>query len=64
MEEVPFNTTLLIVLAVLAGTAAQVMAGFLKVPSIVFLLMFGILLGPDGLGILHPNLLGKTQVEL
>lgn len=58
MEEVPFNTTLLMVLAVLAGTAAQVLAGFLKVPSIVFLLLFGILLGPDGLGVLHPNLLG------
>jgi NhaP-type Na+/H+ or K+/H+ antiporter len=51
--------TLLIVITVVAGIAAQVIAAWAKVPSIVFLLLFGILLGPSGFGILHPTLLGK-----
>ncbi len=51
--------TLLMVITVVAGIAAQVIADYLKVPSIVFLLSFGILLGPSGLGILHPSLLGN-----
>lgn len=53
-----FELTLQMVMAVLAGISAQVIAEYLKVPSIVFLLMFGILLGPDGLGLLHPQSLG------
>lgn len=57
MDE-PFNITLLMVLTVIAGIGAQVVADYLKVPSIVFLLLFGILLGSDGLGLLHPHLLG------
>ncbi|MBD2042219.1 cation:proton antiporter [Microcoleus sp. FACHB-672] len=55
----PFDITLLIVLTVVSGIAAQVLGDYLKVPSIVFLLLFGILLGSDGLGVLHPNLLGE-----
>jgi len=61
--ESSFETTLLIVVAVIAGISAQVLAEFLKVPSIVFLLLFGILLGPAGLGWLHPSLLG-TGLEV
>lgn len=53
-----FELTLQIVIAVLAGITAQVTAEFLKVPSIVFLLLFGILLGPDALDFLHPHELG------
>ncbi|MGH2413042.1 MAG: cation:proton antiporter, partial [Microcystaceae cyanobacterium] len=53
-----FALTLQIVIAVLAGISAQVVAEYLKVPSIVFLLLFGILLGPDGLSLLHPHHLG------
>ena len=53
-----FELTLQIVIAVLAGISAQVAAEYIKVPSIVFLLLFGILLGPDGLGLLHPQELG------
>ncbi len=53
-----FELTLQIVIAVLAGISAQVAAEFLKVPSIVFLLLFGILLGPDICNILHPHQLG------
>jgi NhaP-type Na+/H+ or K+/H+ antiporter len=57
MEE-SFALTLQIVIAVLAGISAQVIAEYLKVPSIVFLLLFGILLGADGLNVLHPHNLG------
>jgi NhaP-type Na+/H+ or K+/H+ antiporter/Trk K+ transport system NAD-binding subunit len=53
-----FELTLQMIVAVLAGISAQVVAEFLKVPSIVFLLMFGMLLGPDGMGLLHPQSLG------
>lgn len=53
-----FELTLQMVMAVLAGISAQVLAELLKVPSIVFLLLFGILLGRDGIGLLHPQQLG------
>ncbi|MEB3191591.1 MAG: cation:proton antiporter [Snowella sp.] len=53
-----FNLTLQIILTVLAGISAQVVAAYLKVPSIVFLLLFGILLGRNGLHLLHPQQLG------
>ncbi|MGE5656778.1 MAG: cation:proton antiporter [Actinomycetota bacterium] len=57
--EIPFNITLLMVITVICGIGAQVVADYLKVPAIVFLLLFGILAGPDGLGLLHPNMLGS-----
>ncbi|NJL82025.1 MAG: sodium:proton antiporter, partial [Chloroflexaceae bacterium] len=53
-----FGLTLQIVIAVLAGISAQVLGESLRVPSIVFLLLFGIALGPDGIGLLHPHELG------
>ena len=53
-----FEITLQIVIAVLAGISAQVVAEYFKVPSIVFLLIFGIFLGADSLNILHPQDLG------
>jgi NhaP-type Na+/H+ or K+/H+ antiporter len=57
MEE-SFQITIQIVIAVLAGISAQVVAEYFKVPSIVFLLLFGILLGSSSLDILHPQELG------
>mgnify|MGYP003471080611 FL=1 len=57
MEE-SFQITIQIVIAVLAGISAQVVAEYFKVPSIVFLLLFGILLGSSSLDILHPHDLG------
>lgn len=57
--EVSFNMTLLMVLTVIAGISAQVLAEYLRVPGIVFLLLFGMVLGPSGLGVLHPTLLGN-----
>ena len=53
-----FEITLQIVIAVIAGITAQVVAEYFQVPSIVFLLIFGILLGSDSLDILHPHDLG------
>ncbi len=53
-----FELTLQMVIAIFAGISAQVIAEYFKVPSIVFLLMFGVLLGPDGFGLLHPQGLG------
>ena len=50
--------TLQIVLTVLAGVAAQVVGSFSRIPSIIFLILFGIGLGPDGLGLIHPQALG------
>ncbi len=47
------------VMTVICGISAQVLAAYLKVPAIVFLLLFGILAGPDCLGLLHPSLLGS-----
>ncbi len=47
------------VLTVLAGISAQVLGIYLKIPSIVFLLIFGLALGPDGLDIVDPHLLGN-----
>lgn len=56
--ELSFELTLQIVIAVLAGISAQVIAEFFRVPSIVFLLLFGMLLGADGFNFLHPHGLG------
>lgn len=56
--ESSFVLTLQIVIAVLAGIGGQVCGEFLRVPSIVFLLLFGIALGSDGLNLLHPHDLG------
>jgi len=56
--EPSFALTLQIVIAVIAGITGQVIASWLKVPSIVFLLLLGILLGGNGLHILHPHQLG------
>ncbi|NER31328.1 MAG: sodium:proton antiporter, partial [Symploca sp. SIO1C4] len=53
-----FQLTLQMVIAIFAGISAQVIGEYLKIPSIVFLLMFGVLLGPDGFGLLHPQQLG------
>jgi NhaP-type Na+/H+ or K+/H+ antiporter len=61
--EASFEVTLQMVIAVTAGITAQVLAAYLRLPSIVFLLLFGIFLGADGVGLLHPQLLG-TGLEV
>ncbi|MEM9945919.1 MAG: cation:proton antiporter [Cyanobacteria bacterium P01_D01_bin.36] len=56
--EAPFEITLQIVLTVLAGISAQVIAAYLRLPSIILLLIFGIALGTDGLSWIAPQTLG------
>ena len=51
--------TVLISTTVVFGIGAQVLAKWLQIPSIVLLLLFGILLGSIGLGLLEPSLLGS-----
>ncbi|MBD1852041.1 sodium:proton antiporter [Leptolyngbya sp. FACHB-711] len=59
MDADAFKLTLQIVLAVIAGIGAQVIAEYLRVPGIVLLLLFGMVLGADGFGLLHPNWFGN-----
>ncbi len=61
--EAPFEITLQIVLTVLAGISAQVVAAYLKLPSIILLLIFGISMGSDGLGWISPRSIG-TGLEV
>lgn len=61
--ETPFEITLQMVITVFAGISSQVIAAYFKLPSIVLLLLLGILLGKDGLGLLQPHLLG-TGLEV
>lgn len=53
------DTTLLLIVTVAAGIAAQVLASWAKLPGIVFLLLTGLLLGPDGLNWVQPEQLGE-----
>ena len=61
--EASFEITLQKVSVVVAGITAQVLAAYFRLPSIVLLLLLGILLGSDGLGVLHPHVLG-TGLEV
>ncbi|MBD2504296.1 cation:proton antiporter [Anabaena azotica] len=56
--EASFEVTIQMAIAVFAGIGAQVLAAYLRVPSIVILLLLGLLLGGDGVGLLHPQILG------
>jgi NhaP-type Na+/H+ or K+/H+ antiporter len=57
--DLPLNLTLQIILTVVAGIGAQVLAEFLRLPGIVFLLLFGIVLGPSFWGLLRPEQFGE-----
>ena len=46
-------------LALAAGMVAQVLAQHLRVPGIVLLLLFGVLLGPDVANLVRPSTLGS-----
>ncbi|MDX1976196.1 MAG: cation:proton antiporter [Pseudanabaenaceae cyanobacterium bins.68] len=49
--------TRLIILAIAAGVSAQTLANLCKLPSIVFLLVFGAAMGGNGFGLIRPQLL-------
>jgi len=52
------SLSLIIIIAIAAGIFARVIANFFRVPSIVFLLIFGVVLGGNGLNLVQPRLLG------
>lgn len=58
---VPFDVhtaALTVAIALVAGMVAQSLAYHLRLPGIVILLLFGVLLGPDFLGVVEPEALG------
>lgn len=54
------NPSLTLAVALAAGVVAQVVARHLRIPGIVLLLGAGVLLGPDGLGVVRPDDLGEA----
>jgi NhaP-type Na+/H+ or K+/H+ antiporter len=58
----PLTTT--IIVAIVAGTLGQIIGRVLGIPAIVFLLAFGVLLGPSGLGVVQPNSFGKEGLPV
>ncbi|MEF8776476.1 MAG: cation:proton antiporter [Haloarculaceae archaeon] len=49
-----------VVLIVAIGVAAQVLADRLRVPSVLFLILAGVLVGPEGLGLVRPEVFGES----
>lgn len=54
------DPALTVALALAVGMLAQALARHLKIPGIVLLLGMGVLLGPDGLGVVRPGTLGAS----
>jgi NhaP-type Na+/H+ or K+/H+ antiporter len=42
------------------GVAAQVLADRLRIPSVLFLILAGVAVGPEGLGLIHPEVFGDA----
>jgi NhaP-type Na+/H+ or K+/H+ antiporter len=59
-DQLTENPALTVALALAAGMFAQAIARHLRIPGIVLLLGAGVLLGPDGLGIVRPEILGHS----
>jgi NhaP-type Na+/H+ or K+/H+ antiporter len=55
---------LVFAIALAAGMLGQLLARHLRVPSIVFLLGLGVVLGPDGLNLVQPRLLGTGLLTI
>ena len=58
MDHASFSPAFTIGIALAAGVLAQGLARHLRVPGIVLLLGTGVLLGPDGIGLVQPDVLG------
>ena len=52
------ETIQIVVTIVGLGVGAQVLADRLRVPSVVFLILAGVLVGPEGLGLVTPSIFG------
>jgi len=59
-ETVFLNPELTIALALFIGIIAHILSHHARIPVIVLLLAAGVLLGPDGMGIIHPETLGSS----
>jgi NhaP-type Na+/H+ or K+/H+ antiporter len=59
MEHATANPAFTIGIALAAGVVAQGLARHLRVPGIVLLLATGVLLGPEGIGLVRPDSLGS-----
>jgi NhaP-type Na+/H+ or K+/H+ antiporter len=55
-----FDAALVVSVALAAGMVAQSLARHLRVPGIVLLLVAGVVLGPDGIGVVDPQALGPA----
>ena len=49
---------------IIAGVVAQLIAARFSIPSVVFLLTFGVLLGPYGVGLLNPLSFGNALNDI
>ena len=49
---------------IVAGVIAQLIAARFSIPSVVFLLTFGVLLGPHGVGLLNPMSFGSALNDI
>lgn len=59
MTNIASNPALTVGIALAAGVVAQVAARHMQMPSIVLLLIAGVLLGPDVAGVVQPGQLGE-----
>jgi NhaP-type Na+/H+ or K+/H+ antiporter/Trk K+ transport system NAD-binding subunit len=46
------------------GVAAQVLADRLRIPSVLFLIVAGVLVGPEGIGLVDPSLFGDALAAI
>jgi NhaP-type Na+/H+ or K+/H+ antiporter len=54
------NPSLIIALALISGLVAQTIAQHLRIPGIIALLVAGALLGPDGVNVIRPGVVGTA----
>ncbi|KAA9399534.1 potassium transporter [Haloarcula sp. CBA1130] len=52
-----------VVLVVSLGVAAQLVADWLQIPSVAFLLVAGVLVGPQAFGLVDPAIFGQTGLQ-
>jgi NhaP-type Na+/H+ or K+/H+ antiporter len=52
-----------VVLVASLGVAAQLVADWLRIPSVAFLLVAGVLVGPQALGLVDPATFGRTGLQ-
>jgi NhaP-type Na+/H+ or K+/H+ antiporter len=61
--QLPFDVhapAMTVAIALLVGMVGQSLAYHLRMPGIVILLLFGVVLGPDGFGVVDPAVLGDA----